>query len=192
MNYAILLKRKKITYLMISCILYLISTSLFAAPVSEQKTKSGQTPNATINHKPISIDANNQKIDIQKNTITFSGKVVIIQDGLKINADEVVITDMQSKNQQTITAYGKPVYFQQVVEGKTKQIITGHAKELIYQVKQNNVILKGQAELVQQGNHISSDVMTYNVEKQTIQALSNQGNRVKTTIIPEQIKEIKH
>lgn len=170
----------KVKYILLSLIL--ISLIPFAmAQVS---------PSPTINNKPISIDADNQQIDLQKNTITFTGNVVIIQDGLKIKANTVIITEMQSKDNQIITANGKPVYFEQTYQNDNKQTITGHANQLVYMVKQNNVTLTGNAELFQQDNHINSDKIVYDVEQQKILAESDTGNRVKTTIIPNQVKEI--
>ncbi|WP_392561394.1 lipopolysaccharide transport periplasmic protein LptA [Orbus sturtevantii] len=148
------------------------------------------SPNPTINNKPIAIDADNQQINLQKNTITFTGNVVITQDDLKIKANTVIITDMQSKDNQIITAYGTPVYFEQTYQNDDKQTITGHANQLIYQVKQNSVTLLDKAELLQQDNRITSDKIVYDVEQQKIEAQPGNGNRVKTIIIPNQVKEI--
>lgn len=147
-------------------------------------------PEATINNKPIAIDADNQQIDLQKNTLTFIGNVVINQEGLKVKADKVVITDMQSKDNQVITAYGKPVYFEKRDQTNSKQAITGHANQLIYKVKQNQVTLLDNAELFQQDNHITGNKIIYDVDQQKILAESSKGGRVKTTIVPNQIKEI--
>ncbi|XKM13895.1 lipopolysaccharide transport periplasmic protein LptA [Orbaceae bacterium ac157xtp] len=147
------------------------------------------TPETTINNKPIAIDANNQQIDLQNNTITFTGNVVIEQDNLKMKADTVIIKNMQTKQEQIITAYGKPVYFEQIIINKDgQQLITGQSEQLIYSVKQNTVKLIGNAQLKQNDNQITSDTITYDINKQNIQSKSSKGNRVKTTIIPNQVK----
>ncbi|MDF7666342.1 lipopolysaccharide transport periplasmic protein LptA [Orbaceae bacterium ESL0727] len=154
---------------------------------------STSTPQATqtlIDNKPITIDADNQQIDIEKNTITFSGNVVIVQDGLTIKADKVVITDMQDNAKQKITAYGNPLNFNQVMKEKHKNI-SGRSDQLVYNVKQNLVILSGHAEIIQQDNHISSQTITYNVDKQQILADPGKSGRVKTTIVPSQVKRDK-
>jgi len=175
----VLSRSNKVKYALASLVILLLS------PL----TMAQITPNPTINNKPISIDADNQQIDLQKNTITFTGNVVIIQDSLKVKANTVIITDMQSKDNQIITAYGTPVYLEQTYQNDDKQTITGHANQLVYQVKQNLVILTGNAELFQQDNHIISDKIIYDVDQQKIQAQSDNGGRVKTTIIPNQVKE---
>lgn len=156
---------------------------------SLSSAEPAKAPTTLIDNKPITIDADNQQIDIEKNTITFSGNVKIVQDGLTINADKVVITDMQDTAKQKITAYGKPVNFKQIMPEKKKNI-TGHSSQLVYNVKQNQVVLVGNAELFQQDNHISSALITYDVDKQQIIAQPGKSGRVKTTIIPSQVKEM--
>ncbi|GAA5111802.1 lipopolysaccharide ABC transporter substrate-binding protein LptA [Orbus sasakiae] len=180
MNLSVLYRSNKLKAILVS-----LAISL-ASPFTIAQT----APNTTINNKPIAIDADNQQIDLQNNTITFSGNVVITQDGLKVKANTVIITNMQSKDNQTITAHGKPVYFEQTNANDAKQKITGHADQLIYQVKQNAVTLTGHAELFQQDNHIISDKIIYDVDQQKIRAQSGKGGRVKTTIVPNQVKEI--
>lgn len=167
----------------------LLALGVFIAPA----TYSAETPTQTdtdalVNNKPITIDADNQQIDIQNNTITFSGNVVIIQDGLNVNADRVVIEEMQDRSKQRITAFGKPVRFKQIMQDQSKNI-TGHSNQLIYSVSQNLVTLIGSATLIQQDNQINSEHIEYFVDKQQIQAGSSKG-RVTTTIVPNQVREI--
>lgn len=138
-------------------------------------------------NKPITIDADNQQIDIEKNILTFSGNVRIVQDGLTINADRVTITDMQDTSKQKITGYGNPVNFKQILP-KNNRIVTGHSNQIIYNVKENSVVLQGDAEIIQQDNHIKSSIISYDVNKQVIVAEPGKNNRVKTTIIPSQVK----
>lgn len=195
MNQFSLFNLQKIKYAFICCIVCIISPLAFAETISQESPSQEIEPEitssqTTINDKPISIDADNQQIDIKNNTITFTGNVVILQDGLNIKANTVVITNMQSKDNQVITAYGKPVLFEKVTDNNPNQTVKGHSNQLVYNVKSNNVVLTGKAELFQQDNHISSDIITYNIKQKKIQAQSQKGNRVKTTIIPNQAREI--
>jgi lipopolysaccharide export system protein LptA len=166
-----------------------ITFSCLAADFNNQSPAEKQEQKTLVDNKPITIDADNQQIDIEKNMITFSGNVHVVQEGLTIIADKVVITDMQDSSKQKITAYGKPVNFKQILPEKNK-IVTGHSALIIYDVKQNNVILKGNAELFQQDNHITSQLISYDVKKQQISAQPGKNERVKSTIIPNQIKEM--
>lgn len=172
---------KTIKSILVSCFIISISTITYA--------QSSENPK--INAMPISIDADNQQIDIQKNTMTFSGNVVIIQDNITIKANKVVITEIQSKEDQTITAYGQPVLFeQQVQKNDTHYKITGNADKLIYRVKQNDVTMQGNAQIKQKDNYINSNIINYDVQQRKIEAQSDARQRVKTIIMPEQVKEI--
>lgn len=166
-----------------------ISFGCFAEELDIQPSTSTPEQSTLINNKPITIDADNQQIDIDKNTITFSGNVLIVQEGLTIKADKVVITEMQDSAKQKITAYGNPVNFKQELPEQNK-VVTGHSAQVIYNVKQNNVILKGKAELVQQDNHINSELITYDINRQQIVAQPGNKGRVRSTIIPSQVKEM--
>ncbi|MCX8642165.1 MULTISPECIES: lipopolysaccharide transport periplasmic protein LptA [unclassified Gilliamella] len=170
---------------------FMLSTSFacFAQEPAEPTSPTKTDQKMFVDNKPITIDADNQQIDIDKNIITFIGHVQIVQEGLTIWADKVVITDMQDSTKQKITAYGNPVKFKQILPENNK-IVTGHSDQIIYNVKQSNVVLQGKAELFQEDNHIVSQVITYDVKKQLIMAQPKNG-RVKSTIIPSQIKEIK-
>ncbi|QIQ22325.1 lipopolysaccharide transport periplasmic protein LptA [Zophobihabitans entericus] len=139
----------------------------------------------TVRNQPITIDADHQEFSIQNNTITFTGNVVILQEGLKVTADKVVISNTQSQTDQKITAFGKPVRFQQSLEGNRS--INGHSQQLDYDVRTATVTLTGKAELTQQDNQISSNKIIYKVNEQQIIAEGNSNNRVKTTIVPNQL-----
>lgn len=165
-----------------------VSYGCFAEEPNIPTTEIQQDKKMLVNDKPITIDANNQQIDIDKNIITFNGNVQIIQDGLTILADKVVITDMQDSTKQKITAYGNPVNFKQILPQNNK-IVTGNSEQIIYDVKQNIVTLQNNAELFEQDNHMVSSVITYDVKKQLILAQPKKG-RVKSTIVPSQVKEM--
>ncbi|WP_392566019.1 lipopolysaccharide transport periplasmic protein LptA [Utexia brackfieldae] len=150
---------------------------------AEQKTAT------VVNNQPISIDADNQEIDIQNNTITFTGNVMVEQGTLKVNANRMTINNVQNKAEQRITAYGTPVKFHQVLANN--KLVDGQAETLTYDVKNGIITLQGDAKLTQQDNTIVSQIITYNIAKQQIMAKGNEKSRVKTIIVPNQVTEIK-
>ncbi|NUF48316.1 lipopolysaccharide transport periplasmic protein LptA [Gilliamella sp. ESL0250] len=171
-----------------------VCSLILLLPISLSSFANGQTkqpadPKMFADNKPIAIDADNQQIDIENNTITFIGNVVIVQEGLTIKADKVVVTEMQNTEKQKITAYGNPVNYKQILP-KNNKIVTGQSSQVIYNVKQNNIVLQGNAELFQQDNHIVSEMIIYDVKKQQIFAQPGKNRRVKSTIIPNQVKEM--
>ena len=153
------------------------SFACFADEPNEAASSASKDQKMFVDNKPITVDADNQQIDIEKNIITFNGNVQIIQEGLTIWADKVVITDMQDTSKQKITAYGNPVNYKQILPQNNK-IVTGHSLQVIYNVKENNIVLQG------------SSIITYDVKKQQILAQPGKKGRVKSTIIPSQVKEM--
>ena len=73
---------------------------------------------------------------------------------------------------------------------QNNKIVTGHSSQVIYDVKDSNIILQGDAELVQDDNRIKSSLITYDLKRQRIFAQPGRNERVKTTIIPNQVKEM--
>lgn len=143
-----------------------------------------------INRKPINIDSDYQKIDIPNDTMTFIGNVVIIQDTLHLRADKVIVNRMKSTENKRIIAIGSPAIFQQKL-GKNKKV-DGSANKLVYDVKENKVTLMGKASLTHGDNTIHSQIVRYNIADQQIIANSNPSERVKTTLVPEQLSELKN
>lgn len=166
-----------------------VSFACFADEPNFEASSPHKDQKMVVNDKPITIDADNQQIDIEKNIITFSGNVQIVQDSLTIWADKVVITDMQDSTKQKITGYGNPVRYKQIMP-KNNKVVTGHSSQVIYDVKESNIVLQGDAELIQQDNRIKSPIITYDVKKQRILAQPGNAGRVKSTIIPSQVKEM--
>lgn len=167
-------------------LLLLVPTFVIANESISQQSTSNST-SKSIDKQPISINADRQQIDITKNTITFSGHVVVEQNGLTIKGDKVVIANINNKTKQIITAQGSPVYFKQTMQDENKNI-TGHANKAIYNVNDNLVTLDGNAEVVQQGHQIISPMIVYDVVKQKIEAQPPKNERVKTIIVPAQVK----
>ena len=85
-------------------------------------------------------------------------------------------------------AYGNPATFFQILDnGKPVQ---ASAKQLHYKLKEKLVIMTGQAELKQEDNKVSSDVIRYDIQKQQMAAEStSKGSRVKTIFLPDQVQE---
>jgi lipopolysaccharide export system protein LptA len=62
------------------------------------------------------------------------------------------------------------------------------SNELRYQLKQRLVILTRNAEVKQEDNKVSGDLIRYDIEKQQIVAESSGGSsRVKTIFLPQQV-----
>ncbi|URL02627.1 lipopolysaccharide transport periplasmic protein LptA [Avibacterium sp. 20-126] len=138
-------------------------------------------------NQPINIESNNQALDMENKTVTFTDNVVITQGSILIKADKVVITrpDENSNKKETVDAYGHPVTFhQRLDDGKP---VDGKANKVHYDLGTEFLTLTGNAELKQLDSKITGQRITYDVKKQQLKATGSSKSRVKTVLIPAQL-----
>lgn len=170
---------KKTTAITLFCIAMLVFSKLLPA----------KNNSPLMYDSPINIHADNQKLDLSNGSVTFSGNVEITQNNIHLIADKVIISDMQKKKTQRIIAFGSPAKFHQSIhQNKTMQ---GYANKLIYDVKKNDIMLIGNVKLIHNDNTIRSQIIRYNIKDQQVSADSYLRSRVRTTIIPNQLSELK-
>ncbi|KAA8999232.1 lipopolysaccharide ABC transporter substrate-binding protein LptA [Affinibrenneria salicis] len=159
----------------------LIASSLLAISVPAMALQ-GDTS------QPIHIDSAQQSLDMQGNTVTFSGNVVVKQGTIEIKADKVVVTRAQGdKGQEVIEGFGNPVTFYQMQDsGKP---VKGHAQKMRYELANDFVVLTGNAYLEQLDSNVKGDRITYRVKLQQMEAFSDKGNRVTTVLVPSQLQD---
>lgn len=135
--------------------------------------------------QPIHIDSMTQELDMQSNTVIFTGDVKLVQGTLKLNADRVLVKRVNGQEgAEIIEAYGKPALFDQILDnGKP---VHGEAEILIYDVKKDLLTMKQNASLKQIDSQVNGELITYEIEKQRLKAQSKKtsGERVTTIITP--------
>ncbi|MFB6434963.1 MAG: lipopolysaccharide ABC transporter substrate-binding protein LptA [Candidatus Malihini olakiniferum] len=136
----------------------------------------------------IYIDSAQQSLDMQGNTVTFFGNVVVQQGTIKVKAEKVVVTRPKgSQGQELIEAFGNPVTFcQRQDNGKP---VKGRAQKVRYELAQDKVTLTGNAYLEQMDSNVKGYRITYLVKQQQMEASSNKGGRVTTVLVPSQLQE---
>ena len=136
----------------------------------------------------IYVDSKRQLAELGDNKVSFIDEVTINQGTIKITADKVEVLRKGDKGAEEMIAYGSPATFFQILDnGKPVQ---ASAKQLHYKLKEKLVILTGQAELKQEDNKVTSDVIRYDIQKQQMAAEStSKGSRVKTIFLPKQLQE---
>ncbi len=136
----------------------------------------------------IYVDSKRQLAELGDNKVSFIDEVTINQGTIKISADKVEVLRKGDKGAEEMIAYGNPATFFQILDdGKPVQ---ASAKQLHYKLKEKLVILTGQAELKQEDNKVTSDVIRYDIQKQQMAAEStSKGSRVKTIFLPDQVQE---
>ncbi|WP_192458335.1 lipopolysaccharide ABC transporter substrate-binding protein LptA [Musicola keenii] len=138
--------------------------------------------------QPIHIDSDQQALDMQGNVVTFTGKVIVTQGSIKVQADKVVVTRPNGQQgHETIEGYGNPATFYQMQDnGKP---VKGHAQKMRYELDKQLVILTGNAYLEQLDSNVKGDRITYLVQQQQMEAFSDKGKRVTTVLVPSQLQD---
>ncbi|MCU4675462.1 lipopolysaccharide transport periplasmic protein LptA [Catenovulum sp. 2E275] len=135
----------------------------------------------------IVIDAQNQQLDINTNTLTFSGKVEVSQGSLLMTSDklQVIKGANPQQDQDVLIASGTPAHYQQELENGAH--LTASANQIHYRVADRILTLTGNAQISQQGSQVSGDKIEYNLNLQKLVASSEQtsGNRVRTVLTPK-------
>ncbi|MEQ9926949.1 lipopolysaccharide ABC transporter substrate-binding protein LptA [Pectobacterium brasiliense] len=159
----------------------LIASSLFAVSVSAFAVTGDS-------NQPIHIDSAQQSLDMQGNTVTFTGNVVVKQGTIEVKADKVVVTRPQgAQGSEVVEGYGNPVTFYQMQDnGKP---VKGHAQKIRYELAKDFLVLTGNAYLEQQDSNVKGDRITYLVKQQQMEATSDKGKRVTTVLVPSQLQE---
>src|SRR5471032_145110 len=161
---------------------FLITSSLLAVSIPAFALKDDTT-------KPITITSVNQALDVNTNTATFTGNVIVNQGTIQVKADKVVVIRPKGESgKEVVEGYGNPVTFYQMQDnGKP---INGHALKVRYEVATDLVTLTGNAYLQQQDSNVKGDRITYLVQKQQMEAFSdNKGGRVTTVLVPAQLQD---
>jgi lipopolysaccharide export system protein LptA len=146
--------------------------------------------------QPIEIEADRMMLNEQTGISSYSGKVSLTQGSLNISAEQLTISTADGVLQQMkITGIpGKPAIFRQQTAAGEEAL--GQALNIDYHAQESRLILTGQAEMRQGGNHIKSERIDYNTETNSLiagQAASKTdttakpaaGERVKIVINPK-------
>lgn len=135
--------------------------------------------------QPVYIDSDTQNLDMKSNTVTFTGDVKLKQGSININADKlIVIRNPEDGSLREIEGYGAPATFSQLTDdGKT---LNGQAKELYYDVSDDQLTMIADAVLSQDESTIKGNKITYKITSQKLTADSGAGERVKTVLQPAQ------
>ncbi len=139
--------------------------------------------------QPIHIDSAQQSLDMQGNTVTFTGNVTVKQGTIDVKAEKVIVTRPQgAQGQEVIEAFGNPVTFYQMQDnGKPMK---GRAQKVRYELAQDKITLTGNAYLEQLDSNVKGDRITYLVKQQQMEAVGgDKGGRVATVLVPSQLQE---
>lgn len=145
-------------------------------------------------NQTIEIRADSMQLNEQSGTTRYEGNVSLVQGSVFVTANLIVLTTLNSKLQHMkITGTNdRPAVFQQKME--SGQLARGQARLIEYNIKNSQLLFKGQAELKQGSRFIRSEHIKYNMESNNLSAGKNtkletdapQNDRVHIVITPDQ------
>lgn len=137
--------------------------------------------------QPVNVVSAEQLADLKTNTIIFAGDVVATQGSMEIKADKIEVKRGSDGKLDSVTAYGKPVTFRQILDNG-KPIHTRSAR-LSYLPRRSLVVLSGKATIWQDESSMSGERIEYNIQTQKMKAnnATSQGGRVSSTFVPAEL-----
>lgn len=132
--------------------------------------------------KPIDVSANEKVTDYKQGTSIYTGNVVINQGSLHATGDKATL---YVQNGQLVRAVlvGNPATFQELDD--KGQLVKGSANDANYLAQQQKIILTGNAKLDRQGDTLSSQQITYDMNAEVVKAGGKAGgDRVHVVIQP--------
>ena len=132
--------------------------------------------------QPIELVADSVDIDEAKGVSIYRGDVDLRQGTIHLLADVVTVKHVDRKPSK-IVAVGKPVKFRQQTE---RGMVDGEAKQVEYEVSSENLVLIGDAFLVQGKDSMRSDRIVYDRVRAVVKAgaAASGKERVRISIEP--------
>lgn len=133
-------------------------------------------------NQPIELEADQVELDDVKGTSTYIGKVKLVQGDLSLQADRVIVFLKDSKIIR-IQAEGAPARFKDKLEDNRQ--VEAEAKQMDYNVSDEEILLTGDGMLNQNGNILRNDRIHYNLTTGTLKAGGKDAEqRVKVILQP--------
>lgn len=124
--------------------------------------------------QPLKIVADTALIDEKDGTATYTGNVILTQGTLRIAADSLKIKTEQGKV-DIVMAEGEPALFSQVPEPGQAEVIA-KSKNIDYLVRDQKLLLKRKASIVQGENIFRGEEIIYEIQSQRLQAVGQSSD----------------
>jgi lipopolysaccharide export system protein LptA len=156
-----------------------------AAPAKEEASEKSSSGGFEFNKKdPIYITSDWMEVDQKKNTITYKGRVVMVQADMTMRSEALTAHyDPEMKRIGRIIAEGK------VNATQGDRVAIGD--KAVFDEKAKTVTLTGNPVMRQGNNQVSGTRVTYFIEQDRAVAEGDGKVRVQATIFPEELQKEK-
>lgn len=118
--------------------------------------------------QPLKIVADSAVLSDKDGTATYTGNVILTQGSLKISASRLHIKTAMGKV-DLVRAEGKPAQFSQQ-PAANQAAVTATALTIDYQVKEQTLVLKRKASIIQNENVFKGEQIIYEIQSQRLKA----------------------
>lgn len=150
------------------------------------------TDTSSINaYKDIQIRADHMKFDLETGSSIYQGAVKIVQGGIELSGDKVIIQLENDKIKQ-INVDGQPAQY--IQDELTDNKIHATSQHMEYLATQNRLVMMIDARLEQPNHTIESQRIVYDTKNKVVIAgndqdkQSQEGGRVNITLTPKKDK----
>lgn len=154
-----------------------------ADPAKEETKKKSSGGGFELNKKdPIYITSDWMEVDQVKNTITYKGRVVMVQADMTMRSETLIAHyDPEMKRMSQIVAEGK------VNTTQGDRVATG--EKAVFDEKEKTVTLTGNPVMRQGNSQVSGTRVIYFMETDRAVAEGDGKIRVQATIFPEELQQ---
>lgn len=135
--------------------------------------------------QPVLIEADKVEVDEGKSTSLYIGHVQVDQGSMRLLADRVTVHHHGDRRIKYIIARGEPAFYKQVLDDNQGEM-QAFAKRMDFDAERDELILTGDALVIQGKDRIASDRIVYDRGNARVQA--GDSSRVKITFNPEDNK----
>jgi len=130
---------------------------------------------------PVEIESDQADIDQAADRTIFQGHVRVTQGTFTLWADKVVV-QYRNREPYEITATGTPARFRQLPE-KGKAWVKGSGRRIVYRIHADDIVLSGDAELLQEKDSFRSDRIVYDRKEARLKAGAAAGGKKRVKVI---------
>lgn len=137
-------------------------------------------------NQPMEVESSQEELDIKNNRLVLTDNVIIRQGTLLIRADRLEASASENAEQaDTFVAEGSPATYSQTLDDGNQ--INAEANRITYFQGEQRLELSGNARISQGSSSSSGDLITYDLDEQTVTATSSgeENSRVITIFTPK-------
>jgi len=138
--------------------------------------------------QPMLIEADKVEVDEGQSTSLYLGQVQVDQGTMRLLADQVTVHHRSDRRIKYIIARGAPAVYRQQMDGDQGEL-QAFAKRMDYDAERDELVLTGEALVIQGTDRIASERIVYDRAHARVQAGGD--SRVKILMTPQAKKEPK-